>query len=247
MLCPGSRWSERISAVRQLPAGLLTRDQLVSTDFLLASEGRLTVYWIPFERLNPTASVVIAGLTPGYGQMLAAFTAARDAVREGLDTEEILAQVARAASFAGAMRTNMVWMLDAIGLANALEINSTAELFGDHDDLVHATSALRYPVFVAGKNYGGSNPPVHRSPLLTSYVRDLLGPELMAVPQALIVSLGKAVGRCIGDLVTDGRMAEGRCLLGFPHPSGANGSRLAQFRANEPGLKRGVRRWASTR
>ncbi len=100
----------------------------------------MAVYWIPFERLNPTAKVVIAGLTPGYGQMEEAFVAARDAVRAGLSTAEALAHIDRCASFAGNMRTNMVRMFDEIGLSAALGIASSAELFADQDYLVHTTS-----------------------------------------------------------------------------------------------------------
>lgn len=42
----------------------------------------------------------------------------------------------------------------------ALGISSTRELFGRHDSLVHTTSALRYPVFRDGDNYGGTGPTV---------------------------------------------------------------------------------------
>ena len=174
-----------------------TRADLLTADFQLAREGRLDVYWIPFERLNPTAKVVIVGLTPGYSQMETAFTAARDALRAGSSTAETLAYIDRSASFAGAMRTNMVKMLDTIGLADALGINSTFELFGSRDELVHTTSALRYPVFVNRRNTG-SNPAVPRSPLLRSYVRDLLAPEVTAVPDALVIPLGKATSPASG-------------------------------------------------
>jgi hypothetical protein len=64
-------------------------------------------------------------------------------------------------------------------------------LFAGANALVHATSALRYPVFVPGANYGGGSPNVRRSVLLRTYVTDTLHPELEAVPD-LIIPLGKA-------------------------------------------------------
>ena len=39
-------------------------------------------------------------------------------------------------------------------------------------------SALRYSVFVNGENYGGGNPRVDRSPILTRYVHEQLAAEL---------------------------------------------------------------------
>jgi hypothetical protein len=231
--------------LERLPDGPLTRDVLVGSEFFLAEQDRLTVYWIPFARLNPTAAVILLGLTPGYGQMLEAFAAARDGLREGKAAGEILSAVDRRASFAGTMRANMTRMLDVIGLARSLGIASTADLFGERESLVHTTSALRYPVFVEGQNYGGANPTVPRSELLRGYVRDLLGPELVAVPDALIVPLGKAVETCLGLLVADGALEAERCLFGFPHPSGGNGHRERQFRENKERLTREIGDWST--
>ena len=246
VLSPGSLWAEMLRDLRRLPERRLQRTDLLRPEFLLARQGRLSVYWIPFERLNPHARVVLVGLTPGYGQMEKAFTAARDAIRDGRSTAEALACIYERASFAGTMRVNMVRMLDAIGVADALGISSSAELFDRYGELVHTTSALRYPVFVGGKNYGGSNPQVRQSQLLKGYVRSLLAPELRAVPNALIVPLGRAVEQCIQLLVADGSVDEPRCLFGFPHPSGGNGHRVQQFRANEARMRHEMLVWAST-
>lgn len=244
--CPGALWARKLPALRRLPAGDLRREDLLRPEFLLAQEGRLSVYWIPFEWLNPIARVFIAGLTPGYGQMERAFTAARDGLRLGLSTPKVLAQVGQSAAFAGSMRTNMIRMLDSVGLAHALGIGSSAELFAEHRDLVHATSALRYPVLVDGENYGGTNPAVHRSELLTSYLLDLFASELLAVPDALVVPLGRAVEQCVRLLVSIGVVDEWRCLFGFPHPSGVNAQRAQQFDANKTRMKKEIDAWSGT-
>jgi hypothetical protein len=235
-----------VGRLRALPAGELGPAELLTPEFLLDVEGSLTTYWIPFERLNPHARIVIVGLTPGWYQMKEAFAAARAALQAGMSDESVLDHVDRQASFAGSMRNNMVKMLDAIGLPAALGIESCADLFAHQDSLIHGTSALRYPVFVQGKNYGGQNPRVARSPLLTRYVREQLAPELQAVPDALILPLGKAVEDCLGMLIRDGELDEVRCLFGFPHPSGANGHRVVQFERNQATLQNEVARWMNS-
>lgn len=202
------------------------------------------MYWVPFERLNARARVVICGLTPGYGQMLEAFTAAREALAAGSGLDETLVQVDRRASFAGTMRSNMVRMLDELGMPVVLGIPSTASLFAEADELVHTTSALRYPVFIEGQNYGGAHPNVQQSTLLSRYATSTLGPELAAVPQALIIPLGKAAEACVQVVITAGELDAARCLLGFPHPSGGNGHRLRQFGANQVRLSAELNEWA---
>jgi hypothetical protein len=232
--------------LRALPEGNLDPGQVLVDELLLAEEGRLRVYWIPFERLNANARLVIVGLTPGLGQMREAFSAARDALRLGMTRDEVLAHVDRAASFAGVMRVNMVRMLDSIGLPAVMDIPSTADLFGSRDSVVHTTSALRYPVLVNGKNYGGASPSVDRSPLLSSYVTEMLGPELAAVPRGLVLPLGKATEGCLRLLINTGALDEPRCLFGFSHPSGGNGHRVRQFRENKALLRLKIKRWASS-
>jgi len=234
-----------LPVVRALPDGSLDPAHLLVNDLLLAEEGRTRIYWIPFERLNSGAQLIIVGLTPGMSQMEEAFTAARDALRLGMARDEVLAAVDRAASFAGVMRTNMVRMLDLIGLPEALNVRSTEDLFGSSEELVHTTSALRYPVFVNGKNYSGGSPAVDRSPLLTSYVVKTLEPELAAVPNALVLPLGKATEGCLRMLIDGGSLDEERCVFGFPHPSGGNGHRVRQFRENEQLLRAKIERWVS--
>lgn len=60
------------------------------------------------------------------------------------------------ASFSGPMRANLVAMLDSIGVNHRLGILSTSTLWNSDANLVHFTSALRYPVFVDGMNYSGA-------------------------------------------------------------------------------------------
>ena len=99
-------------------------------------------------------------------------------------------------------------------------------------------------MFVDGKNYGGATPPVERSAMLRGYVHELLAAELSAIPDALVLPLGKAVEGCLRILIASDQLDEARCLFGFPDPSGANGHRAAQFRRNESLLRDELSRWA---
>jgi hypothetical protein len=99
-------------------------------------------------------------------------------------------------------------------------------------------------VFLDGKNYGG-NPRVERSALLTRFVHERLAAELAAIPDALVLPLGKAVESCLRMLIAAGHLQEARCLFGFPHPSGANGGRAVDFRRNEVALRAEIARWSA--
>jgi hypothetical protein len=46
-------------------------------------------------------------------------------------------------------------------------------------------------------------------------------------------------------LVADGQLDEVRCLFGFPHPSGGNGHRVAQFGRNRVMLQTQVADWTT--
>ena len=45
-------------------------------------------------------------------------------------------------------------------------------------------------------------------------------------------------------LVNESALDQRRCVFGFPHPSGANVRRGAQFRANAPALQRMIKGWS---
>ena len=207
--------------------------------FLLAREGRLAVFYAPLHAITPNARVVIVGLTPGRSQMVAAFQEARRLLRDGWHPPHLFQEIRRRMAFKGSMRTNLVHMLDRIGVANRLGLGTSANLFGNASHHLHSTSALRYPVFVDGRNYSGS-PKIWQSPLLTRIVTANLPFELEQAPDAFIVPLGKAVEDA---LALVGFRDSPRTLTGFPHPSGANGHRVKQFRSERQRLQRAVHAW----
>ena len=233
-------FDDYVAKIRSLPDDPADND-VVTSDFLLEEEGRIEVYYAPLHGVITDAKIIIVGITPGIQQMVAAFAEARMLLHEGMKPPHIFKEIRRRMAFAGSMRTNLIDMLDKIGVADRLELASTAQLFADASHLLHSTSALRYPVFNQGKNYTGSNPPIHRSPLLKSLLTSTLPPELDQVPDALIVPLGKAVTTDALKII--GFDKERRVLRGFPHPSGGNGHRKAQFQREFHNLCDIVRAW----
>jgi hypothetical protein len=103
---------------------------LQTPDFLLSTEGRLSVYYAPFDAVNVSAKVAIIGITPGWQQMEVAFRVSRRELLKGATPEQASWCAKMEASFAGAMRRNLVAMLDQLGLARRLNIHATADLFG---------------------------------------------------------------------------------------------------------------------
>jgi hypothetical protein len=119
-------------------------------------------------------------------------------------------------------------MLDAIGVAETLGVETMAEVFRPGSQDVHFTSALRYPVFVNGQNYNGT-PGILRTPLLRRMVETHLVEEARMLPDALWLPLGPRPEAALRHLAEQGLLERGKILSGLPHPSGANGERIAVF------------------
>ena len=81
--------------------------------------------------------------------------------------------------------------------------------------------------------------------MLRSFVRASLGPRVAMTAAALVVPLGKAAQDAVMLLTNDGMLDPERCLMGFPHPSGANGWRVRQYTARRETLHEEVARWAA--
>ena len=208
----------------------------------LYSDPALDVFYVPVEHQNPTARLVLLGLTPGFHQARVAFDAFATAIASGAPVHEALASAKHSAAFAGSMRANLCMMLEAIGIPSRLGVADAAALFVPPQRLVHLTSALRYPVFKAGRNYSGSPAPTTH-PELRRMIEFLLAPELAGVPSALVIPLGKAAQSAADLLIHLNQLDPARVLRGFPHPSGANGHRKQQFTSYLPAMRLRVACW----
>jgi hypothetical protein len=222
---------------------------VVATDrqLLLWEAGPLSVHYAPWDWVNAEARIMLVGITPGAFQATAALREAQACLRSGCPAEDTLRRAAATGSFAGPMRSNLVTMLDGIGLPGALGVDSSARLFDTRHNLAALCSAVDYPVFVNGRNYSGASPPLARDPLLRSLVRASLGTRIAMTANALVVPLGKAAQEAVALLVADGLVSPGQHLTGFPHPSGANGHRARQYEANRESLTRQVTQWVAGR
>lgn len=198
------------------------------TGLTLHDQGGLSIAWAPFEHVTESARLVVVGITPGRQQTENAFRAFHDALAADLPQTEALRRAKLTGAFSGPMRESLVAMLDHIGAQRAFGVDSCAELFAGRHDLAHLTSALRHPVFVRGGNYNGA-PDMLRTPVLRQMVETHLAAEARALPHALWLPLGPKPTAALLHLAASGILERSRVLEGLPHPSGANGERIAYF------------------
>jgi hypothetical protein len=235
-----------LPALASLPANRrLTKADLLGAQLLLHQEGPLEIYYAPFDYVNPDAKVVLIGITPGWQQIEIAYRAAQQGLADGDTPDQICQRAKVRASFAGTMRRNLVAMLDEVGLPTLLHIPASSVLFDTHRAMIHTTSAIRYPVLVDGKNYTGHQPVLLQTAILRRFVLDVLATELQLTSNAFIIPLGTCVSDVLRLLISKGLIEAHRCLLDFPHPSGANRHRSKQFHQLQRELANSMQQWFS--
>lgn len=203
-------------------------DPTLGSKLVIDRMGDLTVSYAPFDHVQHEARVVIVGITPGAQQASNALAEARRKLLSGAAHSSALEAAKIFASFSGPMRTNLVAMLDHIGINRWLGVASTDVLWKESEKLVHFTSALRYPVFVGGRNYSGQ-PSMVTTPSLRRLLDERLSAEARALPDAVWVPLGPKAAEGVQWLVRKGALRGDVVLDGLPHPSGANAERIAYF------------------
>lgn len=225
-------------------ADALELSDVQTPTFELQRRRNLVVYYAPVDWLWPTARIAVVGITPSANTMLLAHRIAARCLADGRGCHAALQAVKRSALFSG-FRACLIERLDALGVAAHLGMESASGLFEQpHTRLLHATAAVRYPTFNGSRNYDGQSPRLlARGGILRPYVYDVLAPELDLIPDALVVPLGVRVDEALAALASDELLDPARCLVGFPHPSGANASGSRQWELNRAGLKRQVTEW----
>jgi hypothetical protein len=192
------------------------RDQ----EFLMDQIGGVSVYYAPFEYINPKARIVLVGITPGPTQMMNAINKAREALKNGLSNAEAMRLAKEVAAFSGKpMRSNLIAQLDHWGIHSWLKLDSGADLFGSARQLLQTTSLLRYPVFVDGKPYQGA-PNMMRHRLLRQHLEDHFLKEVRSLENTLFFGLGPTVQRVLDSLVSLDELPGDRVIGGLLHPSG---------------------------
>jgi hypothetical protein len=221
------RFPQYASVLRNLTDAAFADPARIDPRLSIARDGELNVHYAPFDHVETGARLVLVGLTPGHQQMRIALATAREALRAGAGEAEASARAKRAASFAGTMRNTLSKMLDHIGLQALLDSDSCQQIW-DTPGAVHYTSALRYPVFIDGKNYAGAPKPL-KTPVLRQFIERELTAEARMLPNAVWLPLGGGATEALKHLVANGVLARERVFDGLPHPSGANAERVAYF------------------
>lgn len=213
------------------------KEDILNKTFELFSQNNMKIYYASHnEIVNEKAKIFIVGITPGWTQTSIAYKTAHDGLVNKLDYETIKKECKRNSRFAGSMRKNLIEMLDELNLNRKLQMHSCSELFENRDELLHTTSMIPYPIFINNKNYTGSNPKILDSKILKTYLKKYFYKEVEKLPNALIIPLGKAVEEVLELMISEKLIQKEQCLLGFPHPSGANGHRKKQFEENKERL-----------
>lgn len=205
------------------------RDVKDRKDLLLEDFGKQRIYYAPFDYINPKARLFIVGITPGEVQMNNMLVEAARLIHQGLSDEEVLKRCKAVGSFSGAMRKNLVELMDEAGIADFLDIETTAQLFSDKQDLVNLTSCIRYPTFAVkiGKETN-FNTEIKQGTKLFEFAAPLTLEELNKAPNAVLLPLGPVVHHYL-EKVLKGTKFENHLLPELPHPSPANGERIAYF------------------
>ncbi|TYS14040.1 hypothetical protein FZC78_19475 [Rossellomorea vietnamensis] len=225
----------------------LGKEDLLTRNFLIEKTGDIEMYYAPHnEYINKEAKVVLAGITPGWTQMKAAYEEVLRGVEKKHSNDQILCDAKQAAGFSGTIRKNLTDMLDQCGLPETLGIESSLSLFQQYRPLLHTTSIIKYPVFISGKNYTGHHPAIDHSPLLSRYAYQEFAKELEHIgSKALVIPLGKTAEKVCRILLETENPPGHYFLFGFPHPSGANGHRLKQFHQNKEEMENIIKDWGS--
>ena len=206
----------------------------LSPELLMERDGAVSVYYSPFEWVNKEARVVLVGITPGKRQAANALAEAKQALLSNLPEEQVLQRAKATGAFSGAMRPNLIAMMDSVGLNTWLGLPSCGSLFEKDAKLLQTASVLQFPVFLNGENYNGTPDPLKHS-LLRRMVPEHFGAQCSKLPGAVYIPLGPVPTKVLTWLATQGAVSSSRILDGLPHPSGANAERIKYFLGQKKG------------
>lgn len=163
---------------------------------LMDASGDVKIYYAPFEYINPSARIVLVGITPGPTQMVNANNEARRALQAGKSSMEAIQAAKSVGAFSGEpLRSNLIKQLNHWGFHKWLGLTDSADLFSTSRHLVQTTSLLRYPVFVRDDDYR-SSPDMTKHPLLRKYLLENFAAEVEELKDAVFVGLGRKSRRC---------------------------------------------------
>jgi hypothetical protein len=191
--------------------------------------GKIKIGYAPFDYVNTQARIVIVGITPGPNQIGPALLRARDMLRRGCALEGVAKAVKGHASFAGPMRTNLIRLLNFIGVPSLLGIDDAGSLWTENGHLVHFTSCLRYPVFSDDEPYNGK-PPILDTPILQTYAERYLSAEMRALDKAIWIVVGMPQIDAVKLVARNSGVPPEHVVSELYHPSAPNNTgRIREF------------------
>jgi hypothetical protein len=99
--------------------------------------------------------------------------------------------------------------------------------------------------FKTKTNYSGRFPDLMKYMPFIRYIEEVLAPELLRMPKALIVPCGELVSEALCYLAKRRIVKDERCLLGFPHASAQNRHRQRHFNERQDGMRARLSAWAA--
>lgn len=217
------------------------KEDILTDTFLLEKDDSINIYFAPHNLyINKNAKIAIIGITPGWTQTEVAY---RFVVNNSkLEDSELLYLCKINSRFAGNMRTNLINMLDEIGVNTNLKLkNSCSELFEEKTELLHTTSLIKFPVFINDNNYNGYSPNMLNNNLIKKYIYQYFIPEINNLNNNILcIPLGKSVERVLFELKKDGYLENMKILTGLPHPSPLNAHMTRIFNSNKDELKKQI-------
>lgn len=215
-----NQFADKVAALKDAD---LNSKKALPSELLIAKEGKYETFYAPFDYINKDAKIVIVGITPGKQQAANALKKAKEVLNRGGSVEQAKKEAKIFGSFSGAMRDNLVNIMDEIGLHLWLDIESTRSLFAEDQNLAHFTSTLRYPVLEDQRNF-------NKSPLkLKKQVLVWFAEECQQLQDAIFIPLGPKPGEALEFMIEMGILREEQVLTGMIHPSPASAERVAYF------------------
>ena len=207
---------EKFASVLCEPRPPVVRDPRL----LMDASGPVKVYYAPFEYINPSARIVLVGITPGPTQMVNANNEARRVLLAGMSHADAIKVAKSVGAFSGEpLRSNLINQLNHWGFHKWLGLGDSAKLFSAARHFVQTTSLLRYPVFVNDDDYRGA-PDMTRHAILRKYLLENFAAEVEQLKDAVFVGLGPLVQKVLDRLGQEGVISTDRVIGGMLHPSG---------------------------
>lgn len=208
-------------------------DTPFSQELLIEKQGDIEVYFSPFEYVNQQAKIVLVGISPGTTQANNANIKAKELLLDNADMNTVSKEAKQTGAFSGALRNNLVKMLDYIGLNQKLGITSCQSLFEEHSYLLHSTSVFRYPTLLNGKPISSAKKAL-TNPMLKDMLETCMERECNQLASTTYyIPMGQGVDTALLSLCHKGILDRRQLIIGLPHPSGANAERIAYFLGNK--------------